>query len=216
MTDQSLSPHEEDDALAGEYVLGVLDLAERSATEARIKTDASFAALVAAWEDRLSGLNDDYAEVAAPNLMPKIEARLFPVAAKPQRNWLAWLSGAAVAAALVLAVVVVQRPSAPELVATLQAEGQPLVIAASFGDGTLNITRAGGPEAAAGQVYELWLIAGENPPVSLGLIEGDTTSRPLDALPEGAVLAISLEPAGGSTTGQPTGPVLVTGVIERI
>jgi anti-sigma-K factor RskA len=30
------------------------------------------------------------------------------------------------------------------------------------------------------------------------------------------VLAISLEPTGGSPTGAPTGPVLVTGVIEKI
>jgi anti-sigma-K factor RskA len=29
------------------------------------------------------------------------------------------------------------------------------------------------------------------------------------------MLAISLEPAGGSPTGQPTGPVLYTGRVER-
>ena len=226
MTDTPMTPQEMDDALAAEYVLGVLDLQDRATLEARLRVDPDFAAQVAAWEDRLSGLNDAFEEVPAPNLLPKIEARLFPVAAKPQRNWLGWLAGAAVAASLVLAVVIVQRPVvpelvvpelvAPELVATLQAEGQPLVIAASFGDGTLNITRAGGPEAEAGRVYQLWLIAGENAPVSLGLITGETTSRALDTLPKGAVLAISLEPAGGSTTGQPTGPVLVTGVIEGV
>jgi anti-sigma-K factor RskA len=217
MTDHpALSPRDDDDALAAEFVLGVLDLASRSAAEARLKHDTGFAAQVAAWENRLSGLNDDYAEVAAPDLLPRIEARLFPVAAKPQRNWLGWFGGAAIAAALTFAVILVQRPVAPDLVATLQGEGQPLIIAASYGDGTLNITRAGGPEAEAGRVYELWLIAGENAPVSLGLIEGESTTRQLDTLPKGATLAISLEPDGGSTTGQPTGPVLVTGVITEI
>ncbi len=216
MTDTPMTPHEMDDALAAEYVLGVLDLSERRAAEARLKTDADFAAMVAAWESRMAGLNDDFAEVPAPNLLPRIEARLFPVAEKPRRNWLGWLAGAATAAAIALAVIVVTRPApAPELVATLQADGQPLVIAASYGEGTLNITRAGGPEAQPGRVYELWLIAGENAPVSLGLIQGETTTRTLEALPEGAVLAISLEPTGGSPTGQPTGPVLVTGVIAR-
>ncbi len=217
MTDTPLTPRQMDDALAAEYVLGVVDLAERLSTETRIKREPAFAGMVAAWETHLSGLNDDFADVAAPNLLPQIEARLFPVAAKPRRNWLGWLAGAATAGVLAIAAIpTLQPPAPPELVATLQAEGQPLVIAASYGGGTLNIIRAGGPEAEAGRVYELWLIAGDAAPVSLGLIEGETTTRTLDTLPQGAVLAISLEPTGGSTAGQPTGPVLVTGVITGI
>jgi len=35
-------------------------------------------------------------------------------------------------------------------------------------------------------------------------------------LAQGAVLAISLEPAGGSPTGQPTGPVVAAGDLKRI
>ena len=31
------------------------------------------------------------------------------------------------------------------------------------------------------------------------------------ALPKGAILAVSVEPAGGSPTGAPTGPVLYSG-----
>ncbi|MFM2391543.1 MAG: hypothetical protein RLZZ437_3098 [Pseudomonadota bacterium] len=217
MTDAPMTPREEDDVLAAEYVLGTLTLAERSAVEARLKTDASFAASVAAWENRLAGLNDEFAEVPAPNLLPKIEARLFPQAAKPQRSFFGWFAGAALAATIAIAALTLW-PSAPqpELVATLVAEDQPLVIAASFAAGEITVTRTGGPEAEAGRVYELWLIAGENAPVSLGLIEGQSTTRSLQALPEGAVLAISLEPDGGSPTGQPTGPVLVTGVVTGI
>lgn len=216
MTDTPLTPRELDDALAAEYVLGVLDLAERSAADARLKRDAGFAAMVAAWEERLSGLNDDFADVPAPNLLPQIEARLFPVAAKPQRAWLGWLTGALTAAAIAAAALyVVPRSSPPELVATLQAADQPLVIAASYADGMLSINQSAGPAAATGSVYELWLIAGDNAPVSLGLIDSQSSQRPIPDLPEGAVLAISLEPAGGSTTGAPTGPVLVTGVVVR-
>jgi anti-sigma-K factor RskA len=214
MTDTPMTPHEEDDALAAEYVLGVLDLIERRAAEIRIKSDPAFAAMVAAWESRLSGLNDDFAEVPAPNLLPKIEARLFPVAAAPKRSLFGWFAGAAVAATVAIAAIALwPTVPQPELVATLQGEGQPLVIAASYAEGEITVTRTGGPEAAAGSVYELWLIAGENAPVSLGLIEGETVNRPVANMPEGAVLAISLEPDGGSPTGQPTGPVLVTGVV---
>lgn len=50
MTDAPLTPRDADDAEAAEYVLGVQDLAERSATAARIKRDPAFAELVAAWE----------------------------------------------------------------------------------------------------------------------------------------------------------------------
>jgi anti-sigma-K factor RskA len=217
MTDTPMTPRQEDDALAAEYVLGVLDLAERSAVEQRLKTDAAFAASVTAWENRLSGLNDDFAEVPAPNLLPKIEARLFPVAAAPKRSLFGWFAGAAVAATVAIAALALwPTPPAPELVATLQAEDQPLIIAASYAAGEITVTRAGGPEADAGRVYQLWLIAGENAPVSLGLIEGETVTRPVANMPEGAVLAISLEPDGGSPTGQPTGPVLVTGVVTKI
>ena len=83
----------EDEALAAEYVLGALDLAERTAAEARLKRDPAFAALVNDWQNRLSDLNDDYVEAEAPNLLPQIEARLFPQAAKPRR-WFAWIGGA--------------------------------------------------------------------------------------------------------------------------
>jgi anti-sigma-K factor RskA len=61
MTDAPLTPREEDDGFAAEYILGVLDAADRARAEDRIKHEPVFAAAVAAWEQRLSGLNDDYA-----------------------------------------------------------------------------------------------------------------------------------------------------------
>jgi anti-sigma-K factor RskA len=216
MTDTPMTPHEEDDAFAGEYVLGVLDAADRARAEDRIRHEPLFAAAVAAWEQRLAGLNDDYPEVPAPNLMPKIEARLFPVAARPQRSWFGWLAGAATAAVIAIAAfILVPAPQVPEFVATLQGDDQPLVLAASYAEGILSVTRSAGPAAAEGSVYELWLIDGDNAPVSLGLIDAASIERPVANMPEGAVLAISLEPAGGSTTGAPTGPVLVTGVVQK-
>jgi anti-sigma-K factor RskA len=105
--------------------------------------------------------------------------------------------------------------AAPEFNATLASEGQPLVIDASYAEGVLSITQSAGPAAATGSVYELWLIEGDNAPVSLGLIEGPSVERPVGNMPAGAILAISLEPSGGSTTGAPTGPVLVTGVVQK-
>jgi len=72
--------------------------------------------------------------------------------------------------------------------------------------------------AEAGKSYELWLISSRlGAPRSLGTVGDDEfTQRPLpgsydaDTL-RGATYAVSLEPAGGSKSGAPTGPVLFTG-----
>lgn len=227
MTETALSREEEDMALAGEYVLGVLDLAERATVERRLRSDKALAAAVAAWEERLAGMNDGFAEVPAPALMPAIEARLFGKADQGARRrgnvagwWARFLSGvvmAGVLAALALTVLPPPRVGGPVYEATLQADGQPLVFAARYdaAAGQLTVTHTAGPVAEAGRVHELWLIAGEAAPVPLGLIETAELRTTLPTLPDGAVLAVSLEPAGGSTTGAPTGPVLVTGVVAR-
>lgn len=64
---------------------------------------------------------------------------------------------------------------------------------------------------------ELWLIA-DGKPVSLGLLP--TAGEGKLKLPPGVAgaqltLAVSLEPVGGSPTGQPTGPVLTSGPAIR-
>jgi anti-sigma-K factor RskA len=65
---------------------------------------------------------------------------------------------------------------------------------------------------------ELWVIAGGKP-VSVGVMprSGELTlSWPKDVpFAENLVLAVSMEPAGGSPTGSPTGPVLATGEIHQ-
>lgn len=208
----------EDDMLAAEYVLGVSGLPERAEAESRIKADPAFAARVHAWEADLAALNAGYAEVPPPpGLLPRIEARLFPAPKRARRpGWLGFLGGA-VAAGILGAAVLIALPRSdapgPALTASLTADAQPLVFEAAYLAGTLRVSRTAGDAAGAGQSYELWLIAGASAPVSLGLIEGRAVELPLPILAPGAVLAVSLEPAGGSTTGAPTGPVLVSGTI---
>ena len=218
-TDETpLTPEDRAEALAAEYVLGVLPLSERLAVEAQIKADPAFAARVAQWEDRLAPLNDAYTEVPAPDLMPKIEARLFPVAAKPPRRpLLGWLAGAATAVALVLAgMAVLVPPSAGTLVAVLGEADAALRFEARFDGAALTVIRVAGSAAPEGQVQEVWLIAPEAAPVSLGLLPGDRLAVPYPAAPVGWTLAVSLEPAGGSPTGAPTGPVLAAGIITDL
>jgi anti-sigma-K factor RskA len=216
--DAPLSPRDTDDALAAEYVLGVLALPDRMAAEARLKSDPAFAAQVAAWEARLSPLNADYAEAAPPpDMLGRIEARLFPAPPPRRRGGLfGWLAGAATAAALGLATLAVLPVMlAPPLVAVL-GEGDALRFEARFAGGALTVTRVAGQPAPQGQVQELWLIAPDAAPVSLGLLTDAALSVPYPELPAGWTLAVSVEPAGGSPTGGPTGPVVAAGVVGDI
>jgi anti-sigma-K factor RskA len=69
--------------------------------------------------------------------------------------------------------------------------------------------------------YELWMLPDGGDPVSLGVIAGaGATANPLNdaqlaVLMRTMMLAVSLERAGGSPTGLPTGPVLFTAPLLR-
>ena len=83
--------------------------------------------------------------------------------------------------------------------------------------GRLTLTPVSLPPAGPDQDMELWLLPPGEAPRSLGLLtpaggERDLAREDLETL-AGAALAVSLEPAGGSPTGQPTGPVLYHGPI---
>jgi anti-sigma-K factor RskA len=217
MTDADLTPQDAEDALAAEYVLGVLELAERAEVEARLKRDPAFAARVLAWEARLGGMNDGFDETPAPNLLPAIEARLFPAASaqkRPQRRFgFGWLLGGALAAALALITVTTLAPPQPDRIATLATADNRLAYEVTHFGETLQVTRVAGAPAVEGQVHELWVIAPGANPVSLGLLQDAPLVVAYPAPPAGFILAVSVEPTGGSPTGQPTGPVILTAEI---
>lgn len=222
--DDDLPPEARDDLLAAEYVLGTLEGAARRAVAERAEVDGAFAARVRAWEDRLGVFNAGFDEAPAPDLLPQIEARLFRE--RPRRNgrlggWLTgWLGGAVAAAVLVVAVfaaLAFLRPPdllpdtvvlAAELDASAAEVAADLRHAARWDQaaGVLEVTRTAG-EVPAGQDVELWLIDDSGVPVSLGLLRAAVTELTVTLAP-GQVLAVSLEPEGGSPEPVPTGPVL--------
>lgn len=233
---------ERDDAvLAGELALGLLSGAERDDAEARRRDDAAFAALVEDWELKLG---DFVAEVAPatpdPRLWQGIERSLFGQAetrAAPAPGlWQSlafwrWLSAGTAALALVLAGLVALLvlssvpPAEPPgaLIAALQpGEAGPSFLAhfdQASGRLAIHVVRA---DEEPVLVPELWLIPEDGTPRSLGVI-GRTGDQEI-VIPEplrpharrGATLAISLEPEGGSPTGQPTGPVIAAGTLDEI
>jgi anti-sigma-K factor RskA len=70
------------------------------------------------------------------------------------------------------------------------------------------------------QSYELWLLpAGDRAPVSLAVLGAldarfALSPRHVQELRSGAKLAVSVEPAGGSPAGAPTGPVILVGAVR--
>ncbi|ESZ50654.1 anti-sigma factor [Mesorhizobium sp. RSR565B] len=227
-----------DDLLAAEYVLGVLPADERQIASGRIDAETGFARLVDSWEVNLSPMAAAYAEVQPPaTIKPAIDRRLFSSTAAsttaPSGSLWSSLSfwrglTAAALAALVLYVAVpyVRSPVVvpqERLVASLAAEGSDVkylvVYDASRRDVGLSLVSG---ERAAGKDFELWMIEGKNAPVSMGVIPaGQVAHIPVtpavqQKLAQGAVLAVSVEPTGGSTTGQPTGPVVAAGDLKGI
>ncbi|MCC5985272.1 MAG: anti-sigma factor [Rhodobacteraceae bacterium] len=227
--DDDLPPAARDDLLAAEYVLGTLEGDARRAVAERAAVDGAFAARVRAWESRLGVFNDGYADAPAPDLLPQIEARLFPERPR-RRGWLTGWPGGAVAAAVLVAAVFAAlaflRPPAPvppdTVVLTAELDASAAEVAADLrhaarwdqAAGMLEVTRTAGavPE---GQDLELWLIDDSGVPVSLGLLRAAVTELAVTLAP-GQLLAVSLEPEGGSPAPTPTGPVLAAAELEAM
>ena len=220
-------PEEQDELLAAEYVLGTLSAEDRRRARDRAELDGAFAARIAAWEIRLSTLNDGYEEIPPADLLPQIEDRLFgtpPTTARaPKRRWFSWgLRGGALVTALIAAVVIGVLTLAPPttvpvvLQAELAAEETDLRFAARWdaSAGLLEVTRADGAAAPTGQDYELWVIDESGVPRSLGLLR-DTVTQVQTVLASGLTLAISLEPEGGSPEATPSGPVLAAAPLDE-
>jgi anti-sigma-K factor RskA len=224
-----------DDMIAAEYVLGVLPADERRAVARRIEAEPDFARLIDAWEVRLSPMASAYPEAEPPaSVKAAIDRALFDeesgTAASSWWSSLALWRGLAAAslAALALSVAIpflsppVGEPT-ERYVASLVPNASDVhyfvVYDARNREIGLSHVTGARPE---GRDFELWVIEGSNPPQSLGVIpEGQSVHLAVaDAvrgkIAAGAVFAISLEPAGGSPTGQPTGPVVATGDLKNI
>jgi len=216
------------DMTAAELALGLLDGEERAAALRRVLADPHFAREVEQWRQRLAGLFDDYPEVAAPD---SVAARLtapepLPQArATPGFRWpIAALVGA-VAAMLALFVVLqptsqVAGPPHHMMVASLMMSDKSSAVPAmvDMTTGEMRIGEAG--MAPQGKTAQLWMIGGDGVPKPMGMLASTGPSRmmlPMEkrrGLKAGIMLAVSIEPLGGSPTGLPTGPVVASGKLS--
>lgn len=226
------------DGAAGEFVLGTLPAQERAAFSRALEQDADLRARVSAWEARLAPL-----AVAAPPVMPDagtwaaIAAQIehAPDAARAEggariirlerglRRWrLAAGAAGALAAGLALWIAAGPRPAADgtQYLAVVDRGGAlpALIVRVDLGSGTVQV-RSLAAETPPDRSLELWYVGAGAAPRSLGLVTDATASLPvpagLRAGAEGASLAVSVEPRGGSPTGAPTGPVIYSGKLVR-
>jgi anti-sigma-K factor RskA len=108
------------------------------------------------------------------------------------------------------------------LVASIEGEGQRIFVASvDVKHATVTVMPvAYRPDPT--RVPELWLIPSGAKPLPLGVLTADRTAQ--IAIPPAlaaqarrdAILAVSLEPPGGSPTGQPTGPVIGSGKLTNL
>lgn len=223
------------DDLAGfadDYVMGLMSPAEADLFEALMQADPALAAQVARLRDQLLPL--DLSAQALP-LSPDFAARLRAIiATTPQeapdrarpanlpqapRRWLAGLAASLVlGVALGLGGASLRPAPAPQVVAVLlDDQGQPRAVIEDFGNDTAEIRFVADVDVPDGFSIQAWTLPSvEMGPRSLGVLDGPRAARlagpdlprPADA----QLYEITLEPAGGSPTGRPTGPIIAKGL----
>lgn len=229
-------------ALAAEYALRLLSGEDLAEAERLFSSDPAFAAEVARWRGRLAPLAEEIDEVRPPaGLWPRIEAAVgvrgaandnVLVLKRQVNRWRAIGAGmTAIAASLAALLLVQPRPSVSPP-ATQHSATAPMV--AMLGDqSAMKVMASWDPNAQQlvlavaadmptdpAHSYELWVIPAGGKPRSLGMMPDrkEMHMRLADALAtllqQGSTIAISVEPAGGSRSGAPTGPVIASGALH--
>tara|TARA_R110002012_G_scaffold159651_2_gene321320 strand:+ start:681 stop:1421 length:741 start_codon:yes stop_codon:yes gene_type:complete len=231
-------------ALAAQYVLGTLRGPARRRFSRLIMQQNAISEAVNRWELYLNSLSEQLPDVTPDNdVWRKIEQRLgfnqvqkvaaqiestptsptessnvVPILGKKPRLWQA-LAGLASAAAVVLAVLLVQVHTAPDSkvtqLAVINNQQTDLLWSIEITDEEIAVRATKALQAKQDADYELWIVPEDgSAPVSLGLLPkggAKTLAKPLVFEQINiAALAVSLEPLGGSQNGSPT-EVLYTG-----
>ena len=219
-------------AIADDYVLGLLEASDAEAIEAAMERDGELRAAIAKSRERFLPL-DTGVEPAAVNgeLWNNIESRLPPqdksTANRPirtandnKRNRWRSIAISAIAATVVLAAGLtfsLTRTAEPLVIAVLLNEaGEVQAVVEDFGNEKATVRMLADFAVPQDKTIQLWTLPSrEVGPVSLGLIDGVRSARlegPVLPTPRSDQLyEITLEQAGGSPTGRPTGPILAKG-----
>jgi len=226
------------DALAAHYALGTLSPRARRRLSALGHADPAVGAALLDWEWRLASLATAVPGITpAPRVWEGIRRRLGigrdEARSRGVAPWWAALSlwrglafaGFALAFALGVSVLAPrsERPDERIVVMLAGQDAKPvLLVSADRGGRYLTLKAVSTVPVPADRALELWALPEGRNPLSLGLVPASGVARlPLGApagiaLQDVPALAVSLEPAGGSPTGAPTGPVLYTGGVQKL
>ena len=216
------------DRLASEYVLGTLRGRARRRFERWRATSPLVEERCVFWENRLVHLAKGLTPVDPPaHVWAAIRRRLGLADRRPRTPMRNYALAASVLLVVVLGSFLYWRafgPQTPTEVANIApASGVRAWTVEIYGKSARLTVRAGTlPAKPADRDYELWALPSGGAPVSLGLLPGTGVSQHAlsvaqqQALANATQLAVSVEPTGGSPTGQPTGPVVLVAPLTKV
>ncbi len=215
--------------LAAQYVSGAMRGGARRRFENLMAADASLRREVRQWEDDIYPLAWSLPPVVPPRRVWRaIQTRTCRSASVFSWGWNGVYSWRLLSGMLALMLVAgvflypmqVDRAAHAQLLAVLQSpQARAMLVVRAGSDGVLHVRALENLASVAGdRALELWAIPAGQKPQSLGLVAvGEATalvrSRGLAGVDQ---LAISLEPPGGSPTGQPTGAIVMSGKVLEI
>ncbi len=215
---------EDDQALAAEYVLRLMDADAERAFELRLVSEPALQDQVRLWEADFASLAEAIPETVPPAIVKR--RVMEQLSGKPKRRayglwrWLLPSALAVFAAAFLFLSPILRGPDFdPAFHVSLLAEDGSLQIEAGLSpdNNLFKVLRPVG-DPRPNRALEIWIIAeGSDTPVSLGVLPAEREilfemDPELADLIEGGTMAVSDEPLGGSPTGAPTGDILATGV----
>ncbi len=215
--------------LAAEYVTGALRGGARRRFERWMRDDAALRREVAEWEERLYPLAMSLPPEPPPGRVWRAIKRrvraLQPVSPWGWSGLYLWRACTAALAVLLVAGMFVypaqvERAAQTRFMALLKDNRAQVALVVTAGqNGQLRIHAVSdlSPSAQA-KALELWALPQGGAPQSLVLVspQGGTILLRHGGLAGVPALAISVEPPGGSPTGLPTGPVILSGKVLNI
>ena len=174
------------------------------------------------WEDDLSVLSQSLEPIQpSARVWVGLQRRLFgagsPLTRRTPRFWKLATAAGVVAVALIIGLVIREQQTGLQTVAVLGTDATHSLwqIDRTKALSALTIRTVGPVRLAPEKAYELWALPRGGNPVSLGLLptagqlERILTPSQRAAILAADKLAVSIEPAGGSATGSPTGPIVI-------
>ncbi|NNA59075.1 anti-sigma factor [Pseudomonas koreensis] len=214
-------------ALAADYAIGLMSTAARRRFEQLLLDDAALRTELAQWQESLASLTDAIPQQPVPErvwqgITARIEPQVLHLPEKrPFWNWLRVSVAACSIVVLVFLGSLYNRDDARYRATLLTADAQPALKVEAHAD-YLQVEPLTLAAVDADRSLELWAIPADGKPISLGVIPlGGKGKVELSEAQQALIgkpiaLAVSLEPKGGSPTGQPTGPVLYQGALAAL